>query len=292
MRIRLQPRSRLYGNRLPGCFGNDEGAISNLLDEKNHLHEACVDRPTDDNRAAIYRSRRPRSTATARDAGRLDGSQGRGDPRVREPQRMEELLLRDQRCLRFANQWHCSSPQHRRAVGRAHPRRPQPPSTISDAAIARPPQVKTNADLDLPPSLHETIGAVQQLSRGKASGSGAITAGVYKHGGPQLMDHLTALSQEMWRQGEVLQNFKDATIVHLYKRKGNRRLCGNHRGISLLNVAGKIIVHVLLKRLNNYLEQGLLSENQCGFRRHRETTDMIFAARQLQEKCQEMRTHL
>ncbi|BHF66470.1 hypothetical protein SprV_0200948700 [Sparganum proliferum] len=42
----------------------------------------------------------------------------------------------------------------------------------------------------------------------------------------------------------------------------------------------------------NHLEQGLLPESQCGFRRHRRTTDMIFAARQLQEKCQEMRTHL
>uniref|UniRef100_A0A183TG36 Reverse transcriptase domain-containing protein n=1 Tax=Schistocephalus solidus TaxID=70667 RepID=A0A183TG36_SCHSO len=39
-------------------------------------------------------------------------------------------------------------------------------------------------------------------------------------------------------------------------------------------------------------KQGLLPESQCGFRRHRGTTDMIFAARQLQEKCQEMRTHL
>nr|VZH99090.1 unnamed protein product [Spirometra erinaceieuropaei] len=35
-----------------------------------------------------------------------------------------------------------------------------------------------------------------------------------------------------------------------------------------------------------------ISESQCSFRRHRGTTDMIFAARQLQEKCQEMRTHL
>ncbi|BHF61990.1 hypothetical protein SprV_0100497100 [Sparganum proliferum] len=53
-----------------------------------------------------------------------------------------------------------------------------------------------------------------------------------------------------------------------------------------------ILARILLNRLNNHLEQGLLPESQCGFRRHRRTTDMIFAARQLQEKCQEMRTHL
>nr|VZI12397.1 unnamed protein product [Spirometra erinaceieuropaei] len=152
--------------------------------------------------------------------------------------------------------------------------------------------METNVDLHLPPSLQETIRAVQQLSRGKAPGSDAIPVEVYKHGGPQLMDHLTALFQEMWRQGEVPQYFKDATIVHLYKRKGNRQVCDNHRGISLLNIAGKIFARILLNRLNNHLEQGLPPESQCGFRRHRGTTDMIFVARQLQEKYQEMRTHL
>ncbi|BHF63698.1 hypothetical protein SprV_0200669200 [Sparganum proliferum] len=68
-------------------------------------------------------------------------------------------------------------------------------STISDAAIGRLPQVETNVDLDRPPSLNETIRAVEQLCSGKASGFDAIPAGVYKHGGPQLMDHLTELFQ-------------------------------------------------------------------------------------------------
>ncbi|BHF65419.1 hypothetical protein SprV_0200842900 [Sparganum proliferum] len=77
---------------------------------------------------------------------------------------------------------------------------PNRPSTISDAAIARLPQVETNAELDLPSSLHETIRAVQQLSSDKTPGSDAIPAEIYKHGGPQFMDHLTALIQEMWRQ--------------------------------------------------------------------------------------------
>ncbi|VDL94422.1 unnamed protein product [Schistocephalus solidus] len=55
-------------------------------------------------------------------------------------------------------------------------------STISDAAIDRLPQVDTNNDLDLPPSLPETIRAVQQISSGKALGSDAIRSEVYKHG--------------------------------------------------------------------------------------------------------------
>nr|VZI15979.1 unnamed protein product [Spirometra erinaceieuropaei] len=117
---------------------------------------------------------------------------------------MEELLLCDQSCLRadgntlltektqIPQRW----TEHFRGVLNR-------PSVISDAAIERLPQVETNVDLDLPPSLQETIRAVQQLSSGKAPGSDAIPAEVYKHGGPLLMDHLTALFQEMWRQGEV-----------------------------------------------------------------------------------------
>ncbi|VDM05808.1 unnamed protein product [Schistocephalus solidus] len=145
-------------------------------------------------------------------------------------------------------------------------------SAISDAAIDRIPQVDPNNDLDLPPSLPETIRAVQQISSGKALGSDAIPPEVYKHGDGRNHNNLP---------GDVL-----------YKRKGNWQLCDNHRGISLLNIAGKIFAHILLNRLKEHLEQGLLAESQCGFHRHHGTTDMIFAARQLQEKCQEMRTHL
>nr|VZI43414.1 unnamed protein product [Spirometra erinaceieuropaei] len=91
----------------------------------------------------------------------------------------------------------------------------------------------------------------------------------------------------MWGQGEVPQEINDAAIVDLYKRKGNRQLCDNHRGISLLNIVGKIMTRILLYRLNHHLGPGILLESQCGFRRHRGTT-----TRQLQEKCQKMRTHL
>ncbi|BHF59924.1 hypothetical protein SprV_0100288500 [Sparganum proliferum] len=225
-------------------FDDNDAVISNLLVEKNRLHKAYVDHPTADNKAAFYRTVYGPPTKGTAPLLSVDGS----------------TLLTEK--TQILQRW----AEHFRGVLNR-------PSAISDAAIDRLPQVETNADLDLPPSLQETIRAVQQLSSGKAPGSDAIPAEVYKHGGPQLMDHLTALFQEMWRQG-------------------NRQICDNHRGISLLNIAGKIFARILLNRLNNHLEQGLLPESQCGFRRHRGTTDMIFASRQLQEKCQEMRTHL
>ncbi|BHF64377.1 hypothetical protein SprV_0200738000 [Sparganum proliferum] len=66
-------------------------------------------------------------------------------------------------------------------------------SNISYSAIARLPQVETNADLDLPPSLHETIRTVQQRTSCKAPGSDAIPAEIYIFCCLQIMKHLTAL---------------------------------------------------------------------------------------------------
>jgi hypothetical protein len=166
------------------------------------------------------------------------------------------------------------------------------PSSIDAEAIARLPQVPTNASLSDSPSSTEVEKAIKNLSSGKAPGSDSIPAEVYAAGGPQLMRKLTDLFQSMWNQEKIPQEFKDASIVHLYKRKGNRQVCDNHRGISLLSIAGKILARILLNRLTVHLEQGLLPESQCGFRRNRGTVDMIFAARQLQEKCQEQNVNL
>ena len=135
--------------------------------------------------------------------------------------------------------------------------------------------------------------AIKLLSSGKAPGSDAIPAEIYKAGGPPVAEKLTELFHVMWRKEATPQEFKDATIMHLFKRKGNPQVCDNHRGISLLSIAGKILARVLLNRLNEHLEQsGLLPESQCGFRKNRGTIDMIFTARRLQEKCQEQNVNI
>ena len=91
-----------------------------------------------------------------------------------------------------------------------------------------------------------------------------------------MAEKLTMLFQCVWRTEAILQEFNDVSIFHLYKRKGNPQVCDNHKGISLLSIAGKILA-------KSYLLD--IPDSQCGFTKYRRTIGMIFTARQLQEKC-------
>lgn len=51
-----------------------------------------------------------------------------------------------------------------------------------------------------------------------------------------------------WKDGKVPKDWRDATMIPIYKGKGAWKLCGNYRGIAL-SLAGKILAFVIL-RLN------------------------------------------
>ena len=145
------------------------------------------------------------------------------------------------------------------------------PSSINDEAINRLPQVECDLLLDELPTVSETVKAIKLRSSGNSPGSDTIPAEIYKAGGPPAAEKLTELFHIMWRKEAIPQKFKDATIIHLFKTKGNPQVCDNHRGISLLSIAGESLARVLLNRLNEHLEQsGLQPESQCGFRKTEE----------------------
>nr|VZI43952.1 unnamed protein product [Spirometra erinaceieuropaei] len=235
---------------------NNDVAISNLLAERNRWQKVYADRHTDDNGAPVYRSGRPvqQRLREVQDAWRTRKSekiQGHADRNewknffsaikaVYGPptKGTAHLLSTDAYILCPTNGF------------------------ITYTAITRLPQLETNVDPDLSPSPHENIRVVQKFYNEKAPRSDAIPDEIYKHGGHHLTDHLTVLFQEMWRQREVPQDFKDAAIVNHYKRKGNSQLCDKHQGTFLLNIVGNIFARILLNRLNNHLEQGLLPESQ------------------------------
>ena len=93
----------------------------------------------------------------------------------------------------------------------------------------RLPQIECNVLYDEFPTVMETRKAVQQLSSGKAPGADAINAEVYASGvcvcvcGGVLpmSEKITELIHCMWRKEAIPKEYKDAPLIHLYKRKGN-----------------------------------------------------------------------
>ena len=94
------------------------------------------------------------------------------------------------------------------------------------------------------------------------------------------------------KNGFSTQDQKDATTVRPFKGKGDKSSCDKCCGIFLLSIAGKILSKVILNRLNTHLLDEAVPESKCGFHSNRGTVNMIFPARQIQEKCKEQNRDL
>ena len=83
----------------------------------------------------------------------------------------------------------------------------------------------------------------------------------------------------------VLDDWRSAEIVPMFKDKGERTECCNYRGISLLSVDGKIYTGILVDRVHKVTED-LIDYVQGGFRVGRRCIDQIFIQK---EKCEKAR---
>jgi len=83
-----------------------------------------------------------------------------------------------------------------------------------------------------------------------------------------------------------MRNEQNKSIICPIYKKGEKSECFNYRGISFLNIAYKILATIINNRLTTYAE-GLVSQEQNGFRRNRSTTDNVFIRRQILEKYYE-----
>ncbi|XP_042228725.1 uncharacterized protein LOC121870820 [Homarus americanus] len=132
---------------------------------------------------------------------------------------------------------------------------------------------------DEAPLLQEVEIAIRGLSNNKSAGSDGIPAEIYKHGAPHLTKRLHSFLLTIWATKSIPQDWKDANIITINKNKGDKAICGNSRGISILVVAGKILSKIMLSRLIQHLMENTLPEFQCGIRKDRSIIDMIFTAR-------------
>ena len=80
--------------------------------------------------------------------------------------------------------------------------------------------MECNPLLDGLPTVSEIVKIIKLLSSGKAPGSDAIPAEIYKAGGPPVAEKLTELFHIMWRKEAIPQELKNATVIHIFKKKG------------------------------------------------------------------------
>ena len=147
-----------------------------------------------------------------------------------------------------------------------------------DIAAADPPVDET------PPSLAEVREAVNKLNCGKAAGVCNVRAEMLKGRGEAVIHGLHAVLSAVWQCGTISPDWKRGLVVHIWKENGCRQDCNNYRGIiTLINVQGKCLAHLLLMRIHSQLLKYQRPE-QSGFTPGKSTTDRILALRVLVER--------
>ena len=89
-----------------------------------------------------------------------------------------------------------------------------------------------------------------------------------------------------FESGAVPEDWRSAAIVPLYKGKGERTEYNNYRGISLLNVVGKIYAGILVDSVSR-VTGDLIDDEQGGIRAGRGCADQIFTLKHIGEKARE-----
>ncbi|XP_070000241.1 uncharacterized protein [Penaeus vannamei] len=94
---------------------------------------------------------------------------------------------------------------------------------------------------------------------------------------------LHAVLAAIWQSGTVPPDLLRVVFIPLWKGKGNRWDCSNHRGITVLSIPGKVLGHILLRRIRDLLLRHQRPEHS-GFTPGKSTIDRILALRVIVER--------
>ena len=152
--------------------------------------------------------------------------------------------------------------------------------TDGDPIVLDCPQIP---DEEYHPVIREEVAAaVKALKMGKSAGVDSIPAELVQAAGEAMLDILTAICNKIWKTGEWPTTWTQSLVITLPK-KGNLQLCQNCRTISLISHPSKVMLKIILNRLQPQAEE-ITAEEQAGFRAGRSTTEQIFNLRILCEK--------
>ena len=138
-----------------------------------------------------------------------------------------------------------------------------------------------------PPSLEEVSKAIRNLKSHKAGGEDDLPPELLKHGGEVFLSAITCLITKIWKAECIPTNWRTAILLPFFK-KGDKTLCKNYRGISLLDISFKVLECIISDRMRPAVEP-YLRENQAGFRHGRGCIDQIFTLRHILQQRHEFR---
>lgn len=131
----------------------------------------------------------------------------------------------------------------------------------------------------------EILAAIKEMKNKKAVGVDEIPAEFWKVIGEKGIRELVSLCKEMYQKGVWPEDFTRVVIIPLPKKE-NAVDCGDHRTISLISHASKIMLKILTKRIEAKVRD-FIGRNQFGFRREVGTRDAIGVMRMLCERSLE-----
>ncbi|KAI3352928.1 hypothetical protein L3Q82_019491 [Scortum barcoo] len=138
------------------------------------------------------------------------------------------------------------------------------------------------SEVDLSITQAEVTEVVRKLRSGKAPGVDEIRPEYLKSLDVVGLSWLTRLCNIAWRLGTVPLVWQTGVVVPLFK-KGDRRVCSNYRGITLLSLPGKVYARVLERRIRPIVDPPRIQEEQCGFRPGRGTLDQLYTLHRVLE---------
>ena len=124
-------------------------------------------------------------------------------------------------------------------------------------------EIHTAEPLVADPNTSEVELAIDKLKSHKSPGIDQIPAELIKVGGRTLCLEIHKLITSIWKREKLPEEWKESIIVPIHK-KGDKTVCNNYRGISLLPTTYKILSNILLSRLIPYAKE-IIGDHQCGF---------------------------
>ena len=125
-----------------------------------------------------------------------------------------------------------------------------------------------------PITMAELEKAIKKLNKKKSPGPDGITNEMIMHLGDTALQKLLDIFNLSWKNGDVPQIWKDATMIPILKKGKNKSKALSYRPISLTSCVCKTMERIINQRMQWHLEsQKTIVPEQAGFRQYRSTED-------------------